>query len=95
MRVFASRSRRSQKRAGAGRFFRFWRGETHAMRRRLFRLRVALAEGRLIYCDYEGPHALSVAELSSLGMTGNEISALVFEEARIAVVRRFGPLRVG
>lgn len=65
------------------------------MRRRLFRLRVAFAEGRLIYCDYEGPHALSVTELSSLGMTGDEISGLVFEEARIAVGRRFGPLRVG
>jgi hypothetical protein len=64
-----------------------WRG--------LFRLRVALAAGRLVYCDYEGPHALSATELYELRMTGDEMHALVFDEARIAVARRFRSFQLG
>jgi len=51
------------------------------------RLRIALAESRLLYCDYEGPRAMSGTEFSDLGITWHEIPMLVSNEARAAVAR--------
>jgi hypothetical protein len=47
-----------------------------------FRIGTALTQARLLYCDYEGPRAMSDIELFGFGIARRDILMLVGDEAR-------------
>jgi hypothetical protein len=47
-----------------------------------FRTGAALTHARLLYCDYEGPRAMSDIELFEFGIARRDILMLVGDEAR-------------
>lgn len=65
----------------------------HVVRPGCRRVRIALAESRLLYCDYEGPRAMSDTELSEFGIARGDIAVLAANEA-VLVVRRVSSSRL-
>lgn len=51
-------------------------------RRSLLAIAAAIAQARLVYCDYEGPCALSDVELAEIGIARRDSLALVVGEGR-------------
>ena len=91
MRIVADRPAQSCRQEDSASFARLDDIWIHVVRRGFSRVRIALAEARLLYCDYEGPRAMSDTELSDLGITRDEIPVLVSNEAH-AVVARTAPV---
>lgn len=87
----AARPLRRQIRTMSGAIADEWRSMVALARRSLLAIAAAIAQARMVYCDYEGPCALSDVELAEIGISRSDSLALVAGECRSSADHKASP----